>query len=139
MNDVSSAWKDTGQRFAALGASLRAHFEEQHGADAEATARDLGDAARRLGDAVQDAVDAVGAAAQDPAVQDDVRTVGASLAEALSVTFAQASEDLHRMAEEEPGHAPPPQAPPAPDEPGAAPTPPPRDEEPPWLEPWGTP
>jgi hypothetical protein len=157
MSDVRSAWKDTGERFAALGASLKAHYGAERDAestdtDAESTKRDLGEAARRFAGAVQDAVDALGAAAQDPSVKEDVRRVGTSLADALSATFAEVSDDLRRMADRTPGGQaeaePPPTATTGPDtsasapaEPGAesASAPSEGDEPPPSLEPWGTP
>ncbi len=99
MGDVKSAWKDTGEQFAALGASLKAHFEGEQGSAAGAARPDLGEAARRFAGAVQEAVNALGAAAKDPAVQEDVRNVGTSFAEALSATFAEVAEDLRRMAD----------------------------------------
>ncbi|MBL8932817.1 MAG: hypothetical protein JNL54_22065 [Kineosporiaceae bacterium] len=163
MGDVRSAWKDTGERFAALGASLKAHYEEQKDDDGEAAQRELRDAAKRFSGAVQDAVDALGSAAKDPAVKDDVRNVMTALAAALSATFAEVSEDLRRMAERNQGKpaesgegteegagvsgAPPPTTPastlaepPVPPGPStavageSAPA-----AEPPRVEPWGTP
>jgi hypothetical protein len=152
MSDVRSAWKDTGERFAALGASLKAHYGGEHDTDAESTRRDLGEAARRFAGAIQDAVDALGTAAQDPAVKEDVRRLGTSMADALSATFAEVSDDLRRMADETPGEGAGPErarsatAGPGPSattksEPGAEATAASAegDEAPPRLEPWGTP
>lgn len=103
MSDVTSAWKDAGERLAALGASLKAHYEEQHGTESEEAKREMGAAAKRFTGAVQDAFDALGAAARDPAVKGDVQKVGQSLAGALSATFAEVSEDLSRLARKERG------------------------------------
>ncbi len=148
MGDVRSAWKDTGERFAALGASLKAHYGGEHDTDAESTKRDLGEAARRFAGAIQDAVDALGAAAQDPSVKEDVRKVGASLATAVSTTFAEVSDDVRRMADRTPGDQTEPEPPPdgttgpdtsAPDEPPSESASAEGDEPPPGLEPWGTP
>lgn len=131
MSDAGSAWTEAGERVAALGASLKKHYDERSGTASGEGSPDLGEAARQVADAVRDAVDSLGAAAQDPAVQEDARRVGTSFAEALSVTFAEVSAGLHRMAtdtrdEGASGHA------------GSEP---PRrgDEEDPGLEPWGTP
>jgi hypothetical protein len=99
MTDVRSAWKDAGDRFATLGASLKAHYEEQRGEDGESTKKELGEAAKQFTGAIQDAVDALVAAAKDPAVKDDVRKVGASLTGALSATFAEVSDDVRRLAD----------------------------------------
>ena len=82
---------------AALGASLKRTYDERAGTPDGGDPSDLGQAARRFAAAVQDAADSLGAATRDPAVTEDARRVGTSLAEALSVTFAEVSEDLHRM------------------------------------------
>jgi len=159
MTDVRSAWKDAGERFAALGASLKAHYDQQRDDDAESTKKELNDAAKRFAGAIQDAVEALGAAAKDPTVKSDVRNVGTSLAGALSATFSEVSEDLRRMAERQ-------QAGKAGAEPPAGTTAPPptasttsepssgttsattseetsaatsEGDEPPKVEPWGTP
>lgn len=155
MTDVRSAWKDAGDRFAALGASLKAHYDEQRdtedAAAAESTKKELNDAAKRFAGAIQDAVDALGAAAKDPAVKSDVRNVGTSLATALSATFSEVSEDLKRMAEKGQAKAgagdatsepAPPSATSTTSEPGTGTSPGTSaegGEEPPKVEPWGTP
>jgi Flp pilus assembly pilin Flp len=137
MTDVKSAWKDAGDRLTALGASLKTHYAQAHeveGGQATKEKKELSDAAQRLTGAVQDAFEAMGAAAKDPSVKDDVRRVGQSLANALSATFAEVSEDLRRVADKaQPKEeaAAPTQA--MPTEPSSR-----RDEQPP-VEPWGTP
>ena len=137
MSDAGSAWKEAGERVAALGTSLKRHYDERSASGSGESAPDLREAARRLTDAVRDAVDSLGAAAQDPAVKEDARRVGTSFAEALSVTFAEVSEDLHRMATDSRGGA----AAPRTHDDGHAGTEQPRrpDDEDPRLEPWGTP
>ena len=65
---------------------------------AEEEAReDVKEALRKLGAAIDDAFEAMGAAAKDPAIKDDVRQVGQSLTGALSATFADVSDDLRRV------------------------------------------
>lgn len=141
MPDVSSAWKDAGERFAALGSSLKAHFEERRDGETEREGeKATADAADKLRTAVQDAFEALGAAAKDPAVKDDVRRVGQSLAGALSATFAEVSQDLRRMADTTGPRGEPTAGEPTAGEPTAGePMPPTRDDEPPKVEPWGTP
>ncbi len=138
MSDAGSAWKEAGERVAALGASLKRHYDERSTTEAGVPPPDLGEAARRVADAVRDAVDSLGAAAHDPAVTEDARRVGASFAEALSVTFAEVSDDLHRMAT---GSGPAAGAPADEDGRSAGAEQPrrPEDEEGPRVEPWGTP
>lgn len=138
MTDVRTAWKDAGDRFAALGASLKAHYDEQRDEDGESTKKELGEAAHRFTGAIQDAVDALGAAAKDPAVKDDVRKVGTSLTGALSATFAEVSDDLRRMADKAKSDEPAGGAPSDAGTEAAAPTDA-ETEPPPKVEPWGTP
>jgi hypothetical protein len=54
------------------------------------------DALAKLRDAIEGAFDAVGRAARDEAVRDDVKETGRSLTTALQATFADVSDDLHR-------------------------------------------
>jgi hypothetical protein len=147
MTDTSSAWKAAGERFAALGTSIKAHYEQHRGEGSEGAPPDLGEAARRFTGAIQDAVEALGSAARDPEVSQEARSAGASVADALGVTFAGLSEELHRMAEGARAGAPPGDTPTdAPDAsgptgaPGTGGTEEGRGEErPEGLEPWGTP
>ena len=98
MADVRTAWKQAGEQLSGLGLKLRLHYDEQRGTDADGEqvrAQDeVKEAVRKLGMAVQDAVDALGAAARDQAVKDDVREVGRSLKDALGVTFTEISDEL---------------------------------------------
>lgn len=167
MADVRGAWNETGDKLTELGRKLKVHYDAQHGGDGQETRQELTDAARRLGSAVQDAFEAIGAAARDKAVQDDVKHVGQSLAEALGATLGQAAGELRRAFSERKGpqgttegttedtaaSTAAPAAAPAgestlaaePPAPGAtatdeAPAPPASgDEQPPKVEPWGTP
>jgi hypothetical protein len=156
MADARAAWNETGDKLTDLGRKLKVHYESQHGSDGQQTREELTDAARRLGSAVQDAFEVIGVAARDKAVQDDVKQVGQSLAEALGATLGQATEELRRAFSERKGPASGRKGPATrdettppgstkddaeplvgePSEPGAAG---PGDEQPPKVEPWGTP
>lgn len=105
MADVRSAWNETGDQLSELGRKLKVHYDSQHG-ESEQTRAELTDAAHKLGAAVQDAFEAIGAAAKDRAVQDDVKHVGQSLAEALGATLGQAADELRRAFSERKGSAP---------------------------------
>lgn len=97
MTDARSAWNDTGEQLTALGSKLGAHFEKQRGADGEQARAETDEAIKRLGKAIQDAFDAVGAAARDDAVRQDVKLVGRSLVEALDVTFREVSDEVRKV------------------------------------------
>lgn len=92
--DPKQAWSDTGERLRALGVRLRQHYEQVSGRDADAERAELASAVERLTEVVREAFDAVGEAAKDPAVRDDVQGVGESLGAALTASF----EELRRAA-----------------------------------------
>jgi hypothetical protein len=131
MDETRSAWQEASDQLSGLGRRLKEHYRDQHGEENSAT-----EAVRHLAEAVQDAFDAMGTAAKDPQVQAEVKQVGRSLSDALGTTFAEVSEDLRQAFRSGAG-----------DEDSPAPTdrssgtgtdgeP---EEEPPRVEPWGTP
>mgnify|MGYP003542366165 FL=1 len=91
MSDTKQAWSEVADRFGELGLKLKLHFEEASGGADDASLRS---ALEDLRDSVDHAFDAVGNAVKDPAVKDDARDVARALREALSTTFAEASDDL---------------------------------------------
>jgi hypothetical protein len=97
MTDARSAWNETGEQLTALGAKLGAHYQAQHGTDGEKARAQTEEAIKRLGEAVQDAFDAVGTAARDEAVRQDVKQVGRSLIGALDVTFREVSNEIRKV------------------------------------------
>jgi hypothetical protein len=91
MADTKQAWSEVADRFGELGLKLKLHYEQAGGARPdEATKKAL----EGLRASVDDAFDAVGNAVKDPALKDDARDVARALRDALSTTFAEASEDL---------------------------------------------
>jgi predicted small metal-binding protein len=105
MADVRGAWNDAGNQLTELGRKLKAHYEQQHGADSQESKEELADAVHRIGGAVQDAFEALGSAARDREVQSDVRQAGQSLFEALGATLGQASGEIKRAFGERKGDA----------------------------------
>jgi len=96
MADVKAAWNDAGDKLSGLGSKLKAHYEQQHGTDSEQAQAEVRDAVKRLTEAVHDAFDAIGAAAKDQAVKDDVKQVGQAFTTAMGATFTEISEDLQK-------------------------------------------
>ena len=62
----------------------------------ERTKADIQDAVRRLGEAAKEVFEALGAAAKDPNVKDDVKHVGNSVTVAFGATFNEISEELRK-------------------------------------------
>jgi hypothetical protein len=96
MTDAKSAWVDTGEQLSSLGSKLGAHYEKQRGTEGAQARAETEEALKRVGQAVQDAFEAVGAAAKDEAVRQDVKQVGRSLVGALELTFRQVSGEIQR-------------------------------------------
>jgi hypothetical protein len=66
------------------------------GATDAGTADALKSALKHLGEALDGVVEAIGGAAKDPAVAEDVRHVGQSLVTALAATFSDASGEIRK-------------------------------------------
>jgi len=96
MADSRSAWNDAGERLSGLGLKLKLHYEQQRGEEGEQARSEVEGAVKRLADAVQDAFEAMGVAAKDQAVREDVKQVGQSLTDALNATFAEVSEEVRK-------------------------------------------
>jgi hypothetical protein len=108
MADAKEAWNQVGARFSGLGEKLKEHFTQptprevdaapgERAAPVDAGAVEaLKDAFRTLGEALDGAVEAIGAAAKDPAVAHDVREVGQAFVNALSATFSDAGEEVKK-------------------------------------------
>jgi hypothetical protein len=90
MADTRQAWSEVADRLGELGLKLKLHYEQAAEQPDGSVRRALED----LRDSVDSAFDAVGNAVKDPAVMDDARDVARALREALSTTFAEASDDL---------------------------------------------
>lgn len=95
MTDAKSAWHEAGERFSDLGAKLKAHYEQRDQAGDQARA-EVRDALHQLTGALDDAFEAIGAAARDDAVKNDVKQVGQSLVTALGATFSEVSTEIQR-------------------------------------------
>ncbi len=92
MTDIRSNWTQIGDDLNSLAMKLRLHFE-QAASDETAAARD---ALQELRGALDNTFEAVGKAAKDPAIRDDVKRVGSSLGEAISKTFAEVGSGLSK-------------------------------------------
>ncbi len=89
--EIRRAWGHVGDELASLGLKLKLHAEQEFSDDdvweSEAVIE-------RIGEAVEAAVDAVENAVGDPAVRDDLAEAGRRLADALSVTIAEATRQI---------------------------------------------
>jgi hypothetical protein len=105
MTDVRSAWNEAGGKLQGLGSSLKQHYAQQRGDDSGQTREQVSDAFKKVGEALQDAIDAVGAAAKDPAVKEEAKQASRSVTEALSATFSEISDDVRKAFDKRKGEA----------------------------------
>jgi hypothetical protein len=102
MSDAKQAWEEVGSKFSGLGQRLKQHLDqERQGGEAtgEQANRDVKAALEKLTSALDDAFDALGRAAKDPAVRDDVSDAGRSLVGALGTSLEQLGDEVRRLKE----------------------------------------
>jgi len=90
--DTKMAWAAVADRLEALGLKLKLHFEQA--AQGQRPAEEISEAFKRLGSAIESTFSAIGAAAEDPAVQEDATKLAAALGDALADTLAEAGLEL---------------------------------------------
>lgn len=101
MTDLRQSWVELGSRLEELGLKLQLHVEQAGGEPAPASEADesaLKDALHTVSAAVDQAFTALGSAARDDAVRDDLKDVGRSVVEALDATIAELGERLRSVA-----------------------------------------
>ncbi len=93
VQDVKSAWMNVGDELAAIGLKLKLHVEQGFDSDDEDSVRA---SLKRLTDAIEDTVDIAENVVKDPAIRADVIETGKRLADAVSVTFHKAQNDIRK-------------------------------------------
>jgi hypothetical protein len=121
MAESKAAWDQVGQEFRAIGRQVKQHYEESRpekpgaplrGAlvdkeDGEGTAepraegptterRKVDDALQKLTESLDQAFSAIGDAVRDPQVGEQTKKAATSLSDALTATFAEASERFRK-------------------------------------------
>jgi len=92
-NAVRDAWLEVGDELEAVALKLKLHLEQE---TSESDAVD--DLLQRLAARVDDAIDAVGHAATDEAVRDDLRETGRRMVDAMEATFREATRSVRSAA-----------------------------------------
>lgn len=126
MAESKAAWDQVGQEFRALGRQVKQHYEEKSrpepekpepGAPLRGTLvdkegpeetaepraegqptdrRKVDDALQKLTESLDQAFSAIGDAVRDPAVGEQTKKAASSLSDALTATFAEASERFRK-------------------------------------------
>ena len=109
MAESKAAWDQVGEDFRALGRQVKQHYDQRErpqatesqeatgqgqGAEGQPAAdrRKVDDALQKLTEALDQAFSALGDAVRDPQVGEQTRKAAGSLSDALTATFAEASE-----------------------------------------------
>jgi hypothetical protein len=99
MAESKAAWDRVGQDFSALGRQVKQHYEQQDRAGQDpppADRRKVDEALRQLSESLEQAFGALGDAIRDPQFGEQSKKAAGSLSDALSATFAEASERFKR-------------------------------------------
>ena len=109
MAESKANWDQVGEDFKVLGRQVKQHYEQrpraEAGASKEGTAdqtapsadrRKVDDALQKLVDSLEQAFSALGEAVRDPQVGEQTKKAAGSLSEALTATFAEASERFRK-------------------------------------------
>lgn len=104
MSDAKQSWDEVGAKFQALGQKLKHHLErerddEAEGETAQAEGRALKAALAKLADSLDDAFEALGKAARDPGVREDVADTGRALVGAIGGSLEHLGEEVRRAVE----------------------------------------
>jgi hypothetical protein len=106
MAESKAAWDRVGEDFRALGRQVKQHYDqrprpearaesEQAGAPA-ADRRKVDEALQRLTESLDQAFSALGDAVRDPQVGEQTKKAASALSDALTATFAEASERFRK-------------------------------------------
>ena len=107
MAESKAAWDRVGEDFKALGRQVKQHYDQRprperpraaegQGQDQAADRRKVDDALQKLTEALDQAFSALGDAVRDPQVGEQSKKAASSLSDALTATFAEASERFRK-------------------------------------------
>jgi hypothetical protein len=108
MAESKAAWDKVGEDFRVLGRQVKQHYDQRPrpGSDLQeapegqeapaADRRKVDDALEKLRDSLEQAFSALGDAVRDPQVGEQAKKAAGSLNDALTATFAEASDRLRK-------------------------------------------
>ena len=95
MAEAKDKWDDVGERFGEIGRHLKDRFDANAAFGADERDK-VNDALRQLGDALDAGFTTIGETLRDPAMRDELKTAGSSVADAIGATLREVSDVIKR-------------------------------------------
>jgi hypothetical protein len=95
MTETREKWDEVGERFNDLGRRLKERFDANAAFGADERER-VNDALRQLGDALDAGFTTIGDTLRDPAMRDEMKNAGSSIADAIAATLRDLSSAIKR-------------------------------------------
>ena len=95
MAEAKDKWDEVGERFGDLGRSLKDRFDANAAFGAAERER-VNDALRQLADALDAGFTTIGETLRDPAMRDEMKSAGSSIADAITATLRDVSDAIKR-------------------------------------------
>ena len=86
MAEAKEKWDEVGERFSELGRALKDRFDANAAFGADEREK-VNDALRQLGDALDAGFTTIGDTLRDPAIRDEMKNAGSSIADAIAATL----------------------------------------------------
>ncbi|MDQ1475585.1 MAG: hypothetical protein QOE62_814 [Actinomycetota bacterium] len=95
MAEAKDKWDDVGERFGEIGRHLKNRFDANAAFGADDRDK-VDDALRQLGDALDAGFTTIGETLRDPAMRDEMKSAGSSIADAIAATLRDVSDAIKR-------------------------------------------
>jgi len=95
MTEASGKWDEVGDRFGDIGRSLKDRFDANAAFGPDEREK-VNDALHQIAEALDAGFTTIGDALRDPAIRDEMKHVGSSIADAIAATFRDVSDAFKR-------------------------------------------
>jgi len=95
MAEAKEKWDEVGERFGALGRSLKDRFDANAAFGVDEREK-VNDALRQLTDALDAGFTTLGDTLRDPDMRDELKSAGSSIADAIAATMRDVSDAIKR-------------------------------------------
>jgi len=95
MAEAKEKWDEVGERFGEIGRSLKGRFDANTAFGVDEREK-VNDALRQLTDALDAGFTTIGETLRDPAMRDEMKSAGSSIADAIAATMRDVSDAIKR-------------------------------------------